>query len=222
MSSLKPDTCWWVFLTRASSARFSYVLCGPGPWQQKNNIQVSYRPTKNTFLGQWKLHYVLWEQGISVQSTVQYVLIVWWGQPASVQMLGVAPVDLGVAVLLLRWKWSRMQSCFDLKYYCHTCVWWWMNLYSSHSVLNLNCVKVYNLAEFKVIIFILFLNAGKVWPIIMYRWKIEEFTADVWLLMKCWFKNCVFCSMVDWHTFKIKNSRAKIEIKMQEVIEAWH
>lgn len=123
---------------------------------------------------------------------------VWWGQPAPVQTLGAAPVDLGLAVLLLRWKWSKIQSCFDLKYYRHTCVWWWTNLYSSLSVLNLNCVKVYNLAEFKVIIFILFLNAGKVWPIIMYRWKIEEFMADVWLLMKCWLKNGVFCSMVDW------------------------
>lgn len=91
---------------------------------------------------------------------------VWWGQPAPVQMLGAAPVDLGVAVLLLRWKWSKIQSCFDLKYYCHTCVWGWTNLYYSHRVLNLNCVKVYNLAEFKVIIFILFLNAGKVWPCI--------------------------------------------------------
>lgn len=140
-----------------------------------------------------------------------YVLIVLMSDEGN-RHLFKCSVDLVVAVLLLRWKWSKIQSCFDLKYYRHTCVWWWTNLYSSHSVLNLNCV--HNLAELKLIIFILFLNAGKVWPIIMYRWKIEEFTALV--------KNGMFCSMVDWQTFEIKNPRAKIEIKMQEGIEAWH
>lgn len=119
-------------------------------------------------------------------------------------MLGAALVDLDVAVLLLGWEWSKIRSRFDLKYHCRTCVCWWMNSYSYHCVLHLKCVTQFTILLSKKSIFILILNAGKVWTIVNYRWKTQVCTADVWLLMKCQFRNGAF---VQWWTDKRSKGR---------------